>query len=79
MSTTEPLPPLTRNPTEDLLTRKQVLKYLAERGAPVSKRTLDDWATKPGRGPVFHIFHRTVRYLRADLDDWLRRAVRRVV
>lgn len=78
MLTTEPLPPLTRNPVEDLLTRKQAMKYLAERGAPVSKRTLARWAVIPGRGPVYTIFHTTVLYLRADLDDWIRRTVRRI-
>lgn len=79
MLTTQPLPPLTRNPAEDLLTRHQAVKYLAERGAPITIRTMKRWACMPGRGPTFTTFHTTVRYLRADLDDWIRRNVRRVV
>ncbi len=78
MLTTQPLPALTHKPAEDWLTRRQAVKYLAERGAPISDRTLTRWASIPGRGPVYTAFHLTVRYLKADLDEWLRKAVRRV-
>lgn len=74
----QPLPALTHKPDEDWLTRGQARRYLAERGAPVSIATMKRWATQSGRGPAFRIFHTTVRYLRADLDDWIRRTVRRV-
>ena len=76
--TQQPLPALTTKPAEDWLTRGQALRYLAERGAPISPRTLERWAKQPGRGPAHIAFYRTLRYLRADLDDWIRRTVRRV-
>lgn len=63
---------------QEWLTRKQVRRYMAERGCPVSIRTLARWASNGnrGKGPPFKkTRERIVRYFRPHVDAWLEREV----
>lgn len=63
------------------LTRKQLARYLAEHGVPISIRTLERWAanSNQGKGPPFTAMRwNFVRYLKADADAWIATEVRRV-
>ncbi len=53
----------------EYLTRAEAAAYLTARGLPVSKCTLQKWATTGG-GPVYRIFGIRALYVPADLDAW---------
>ncbi|MEQ8507316.1 MAG: helix-turn-helix domain-containing protein [Rhodospirillales bacterium] len=55
--------------TPEYFTRAEAAEYLTSRGLPVSKCTLQKWATVGG-GPVYRIFGIRALYTPADLDDW---------
>ena len=63
------------NPTQTpaatgvLLTRKQAVQALGERGFPVSDKTLATMATRGG-SPVFHHFGQRVLYRWDDVMLW---------
>ena len=54
------------------LTREESANYLTERGLPVSRNTLQKWATVGG-GPVYRRFGNRAVYTVEDLDDWAER------
>lgn len=51
------------------LTRPAAAEYLTARGLPVSKCTLQKWATTGG-GPLYRRFGNRTLYIPADLDAW---------
>jgi hypothetical protein len=53
----------------EYLTRPGAAQYLTARGLPVSKCTLQKWATTGG-GPLYRIFGNKALYTAADLDAW---------
>ena len=62
------------------LTRKEAAAYLTSIGWPIAAKTLANLAGRNGgRGgpPYVAPGWRTVRYRRADLDDWARTHARR--
>jgi len=66
---------------KDWLTRKEASLYLYSLGCPISVSTLANMAGKDnaGDGPPFsRVSWRIVRYLRRDIDAWVRRKVQRV-
>ena len=58
--------------TGAFLTRPQAAEYLAARGLPVAKSTLQKWATTGG-GPPYRIFGIRALYTRDELDLWAER------
>lgn len=52
------------------LTREESAKYLTERGLPVSRNTLQKWATVGG-GPVYRRFGNRAVYTISDLNAWV--------
>lgn len=54
------------------LTRTLAANYLTERGLPVSRNTLQKWATTGG-GPCYRRFGTRAVYVQADLDAWAER------
>lgn len=52
------------------LTREESAIYLTERGLPVSRNTLQKWATVGG-GPVYRRFGNRAVYTVADLNAWV--------
>lgn len=71
----------TAHPIKSWLNRKQAALYLAQRGCPISHRTLERWAANrnAGGGPPFtSVRWNFVRYLKDDLDDWIAKVVQRV-
>jgi hypothetical protein len=51
------------------LTRREAASYLGERGLPVSKNTLQKFATTGG-GPEYCIFGNRALYTGESLDAW---------
>lgn len=51
------------------LTREESANYLTERGLPVSRNTLQKWATTGG-GPEYRVFGNRAVYTPAALDEW---------
>jgi len=52
------------------LTREESANYLTKRGLPVSRNTLQKWATVGG-GPVYRRFGNRAVYTVADLNTWV--------
>jgi hypothetical protein len=52
------------------MTRDESAKYLTERGLPVSRNTLQKWATVGG-GPIYRRFGNRAVYTEADLNKWI--------
>jgi hypothetical protein len=52
------------------LTRREAASYLSERGLPVSRNTLQKFATTGG-GPEYWIFGNRALYTPANLDVWV--------
>ena len=52
------------------LTRDESAKYLTERGLPVSRNTLQKWATTGG-GPIYRRFGNRAVYTETDLNKWI--------
>lgn len=52
------------------LTRAEAAEYITLQGAPISKNTLQKFATVGG-GPVYRRFGNKSLYTVADLDAWL--------
>lgn len=52
------------------LTRAEAADYIASKGAPISKNTLQKFATLGG-GPVYRRFGNKALYQAVDLDAWL--------
>lgn len=71
-----------RRPAEsEWLSRKEAARYLAGIGCPISVRMLEVRAANGNRGkgpPFTRIGWKTVRYSRADLDEWAARETVRV-
>lgn len=54
---------------ERYLSRAEAAEYLTKRGLPVSKNTLQKWATVGG-GPAYRRFGMRAVYKPEDLDTW---------
>lgn len=53
------------------MTRTEAAAYIREKhGLPISKNTLQKWATTGG-GPVYRRFGNRAVYTAADLDAWI--------
>ncbi|BCO32881.1 hypothetical protein TspCOW1_29840 [Thiohalobacter sp. COW1] len=52
------------------LTREQSAQYLTDRGLPVSRNTLQKWATTGG-GPRYRRFGNRAVYTVEDLNEWV--------
>jgi hypothetical protein len=52
------------------LTREEAAQHLTEQGLPVSRNTLQKWATTGG-GPVYRRFGNRAVYTVADLNAWI--------
>lgn len=66
---------------KDWLTRKEVSLYLYSLGCPISVSTLANMAghDNAGGGPPFsRVSWRIVRYLKRDVDAWVKRKVQKV-
>ncbi len=57
-------------PETKYLTRTDAAKYVAERGIPLAKNTLQKMATTGG-GPIYRIFGCRALYAPSDLDCWI--------
>lgn len=57
-------------PMKTYLTRAEAANYIASKGAPISKNTLQKFATIGG-GPVYRRFGNKALYQTDDLDAWL--------
>lgn len=57
------------------LTRAEAADYITRQGAPISKNTLQKFATIGG-GPVYRRFGNKSLYTAADLDAWLEQKLR---
>jgi len=55
--------------SREFLTRPEAAEYLGARGLPISKLTLQKYATVGG-GPLYRIFGIRALYTRDDLDAW---------
>lgn len=53
----------------EYLTRAESADYLTSRGFPVSKTTMQKWATTGG-GPIYRIFGNRALYTPTDLNAW---------
>lgn len=58
--------------TQEFLSRIEAAQYVREQGLPLSKRTLQKYATIGG-GPNFYKFGNRAVYRREHLDEWIRR------
>lgn len=56
--------------TKRFLTRAEAADYIASKGAPISKNTLQKFATVGG-GPIYRRFGNKSLYRAEDLDAWL--------
>ncbi len=69
---------------EDRLSRKQASAYLRKMGCAATPQTMAIWAihNNSGGGPPFDVYkskgRRFVSYLRADLDEWAAKRLKRV-
>lgn len=64
---------------EKWFTRKEAAHYLTTKGCPVAEQTLRHYASNNNalNGPRFRRFGwKSIRYLQADLDQWLEKRVR---
>lgn len=52
------------------LTREESANYLTDRGLPVSRNTLQKWATTGG-GPEYRRFGNRAVYTVRDLETWI--------
>lgn len=52
------------------MSKKEVSKYLHDRGLSVSVKSLDRYITN-GKGPKFHKFDRQVKYILQEVDVWI--------
>ena len=52
------------------LSRREAAQYVEEKGLPLSKNTLQKYATVGG-GPKFFKFGRRAVYCREDLNKWI--------
>ena len=52
------------------LSRREAAQYVEEKGLPLSKNTLQKYATVGG-GPKFFKFGRRAVYCREDLNTWI--------
>lgn len=55
---------------KDFLTRPEAADYVTGKGAPISKNTLQKFATVGG-GPLYRRFGNKTLYRPADLDAWV--------
>lgn len=65
----------------DWLSRKKAADFLADRGCPISPRTLEKWAANGNRGkgpPFTRVRSNIIRYLKDDLIAWAQRESVRV-
>jgi hypothetical protein len=53
------------------LTRAEAAQYLADRGLPISKNTLQKYATVGG-GPAYRIWGNRALSTPAELDEWVK-------
>ena len=63
---------------ENFLNTKEASKYLASKGWPLSKRTLEQYRYNK-QGPSYHKFGSFVRYRPIDLDLWIMERTRFVL
>ena len=54
----------------NFLTHEETAKYLTDRGLPVSRNTLQKWATTGGE-PVYRRFGNRAVYTESDLNAWI--------
>lgn len=54
------------------LSREEAALFVTERGLPISKNTLQKYATTGG-GPVYRRFGNRAVYAPADLEAWIER------
>lgn len=68
-------------PEKDLFSRRDAARYLSDSGFPIAFKTLEAMAygKHSQSGPPFLKFSwNTVRYKKADLDQWAKANTRRV-
>ncbi len=54
------------------MSREKVAEYVTSFGLPLTKGTLQKWATVGG-GPPYKRFGRSTVYLKEDVDAWIKR------